>query len=177
MRGNAGVYGVNAPNFTPWCTGGTITESTPGTVTYRVHTFTTSGTFTVVNSGPLGIASLSDYYACSTAYNKATACPFTCSFFIIGGGGGGGGSTTTTGSGGGGGGSSAFTGSNSGSIQFVGTGPKNTYTITVGGGGAAGTAGAIGTQGTTSTAANVTGGGQYFQVGGGGGGPYCDRWN
>lgn len=121
--------------------GGTLSSIVSGSVSYLVHTFTTSGTFTVSNSSK------------------------TVRYFIIGGGGGGGGSTTygSAFAGGGGGGAG-------GVISGTVTLSPGSYSIVIGGGGARGNlsttqyGGSQGGNGTSTSALGLT------AVGGGGGG-------
>lgn len=104
---SAYIYDINF--YSLQATGGTTADITDGANTYRLHTFTTSSTFTItknVNNTPI-------------------------EYLVIAGGGSGGGSTQLGASGyyaGGGGAGGALRGNTSGIL--------NTYTVTVGGGGA-----------------------------------------
>jgi hypothetical protein len=121
-------------------TGGSIVTSGG----FRRHTFTTSGTFLVTQTG---------------------LNPTPVSYLVVAGGGGGGGSLPATGAGGGGGagGFRALT-----TTIPNATSPNTPYTITVGGGGAGGPTTVGGNGGSSSAFATTsTGGGG----GGGGGGP------
>lgn len=123
--GGVSTGGINVPNlykqelrvipaFTPIAaTGGAITEYTIGAITYRVHTFLSSGTFTVSSLGTSG---------------------GTVEYLLVGGGGGGGWTTDeASGAGGGGGGGGVITGTTNLSAS--------SYAVTVGAGGAPNTNG------------------------------------
>lgn len=97
--------------MTEKATGGNITDFTVGSITYRVHTFTESGTFEVLDSD------------------------LEVDYLVVGGGGGGG-QSAGSGAGGGGGGSGGLLYSAS---QLVSVGVE--YTVTVGGGGGIGPTG------------------------------------
>jgi hypothetical protein len=126
-------------------TGGTITTYSSGGNNYKVHTFTSSGTFTSLGVGPVDV--------------------------LIVAGGGGGGTCNTSEQGGGGGGAGGFitssgtSGRNTSAISSPTVQPQS-YTVTVGSGG---TGGAFaedqpGTQGGNSSVFGIT------AIGGGGGG-------
>jgi hypothetical protein len=124
----------------PTITGGTITVSGD----YRIHTFTSSGTF------------------------ATNASSLTADYLVVAGGGGGG---TTYGGGGGAGGlrSTVTATGRAGTLESALTLAANSYTVTVGGGGATGLAGynatnAPGFNGNNSVFATIT------SLGGGGGG-------
>ena len=124
----------------PIVTGGTISISGD----YRIHTFTSSGTFTSNTN-------------------------LTADYLVVAGGGGGG-SQTTTGYGGAGGGgagglrSTVTATGRGGSLETALSLTAQTYAITVGGGGAAGVSGGQGTSGSNSVFSTIT------STGGGGGG-------
>ena len=128
-------------------TGGTISTYTSGGQSYKVHTFTSSGTFIPSGAGSVDV-------------------------LIVGGGGGGGTCNVNSEQGGGGGGAGGFitssgtSGGNTSAISQI-TVQAQTYTVTVGAGGAG--AGNVddtaGTQGGNSSFAGIT----AFGGGGGGG--------
>ena len=127
-------------------TGGTESTYDAGGVSYKVHTFTSSGTFTTT-----GLTQVVD--------------------FLIVAGGGGGGNCNTGAQGGGGGGAGGFltssgtSGANSSALSQLTLTP-GAYTVTIGAGGAGGSFSEdqIGAQGTNSTFGGLT------AIGGGGGG-------
>jgi hypothetical protein len=106
--------------------GGSISEYTFESVTYRVHTFNGDGTFTV----------------------KANHAPMAVDVLVVGGGGGGGSSGTDYGGGGGGGGGVLFRTD----LEALTAG---TYAVTVGAGGAGGSDGQRGADGGTSRFADL----------------------
>ena len=126
--------------------GGTETTYSSGSVNYKVHTFTSSGTFTPTASGSVDV-------------------------LVVAGGGGGGTCNVNSEQGGGGGGAGGFitssgtSGANTSAISQVAV-TAQAYTVTVGGGGAG--AGNVdntsGSQGGNSSFAGIT------AIGGGGGG-------
>lgn len=113
---SAGFGATTNPIFMS-ATGGTTQDVTVGAQTYRVHTFTSSGTFTVNTVGSFG----------------------TVEYLVVGGGGGGG---TNPGGGGGAGGfrtnvSGATSGNSSGAEAAMSV-AATSYAVTVGGGGSRG---------------------------------------
>jgi hypothetical protein len=118
------------PNFpTVVATGGTVTEITAGLYRYKVHTFTSSGTFDVSligNAAPFASAPI-EY------------------LIVAGGGGGGGGSSEISGGGGAG-----------GYLEGVVAITAGSYSVVVGAGGANGSFNLPGFDGANSTALNLT---------------------
>ena len=132
-------------------TGGTVTEITEGGVDYKVHTFTSSGTFEVV-SGNANVE-----------------------YLVVAGGGGGGGDIS--GGGGAGGYRSSVVGESSGggaTAESKLAVTPGAYAITIGAGGAGATAGATrGTEGTRGNDGSPSSIGTLVTtIGGGGGGAY-----
>lgn len=125
----------------PYALGGTVTTSG----NYRIHTFTTSGTFTLLNGVPIAVT-----------------------YLIVAGGGGGGGTTTTATKGGGGGAGGYLTNN----ISFLKTGR---YTVTIGSGGNGGISGGGATAGSNGGNSSFNGVSALGGGGGGcGGGNYTD---
>lgn len=128
-------------------TGGTFITATGGTITtvgdYKVHTFKTSGTFTVTSVG--SGAPESD----------------KVEYVVVGGGGGGAGGQSAPGGGGGGGGyrSSGISYTDNRADNNRITVTAQAYPITVGAGGAGGGPGSGGSGGGTSSFATITSGG------------------
>jgi len=121
-------------------TGGTVTEQDVNGVTYKVHRFNTSGTFTVLKDGE------------------------NLEYFIVGGGGAGAG-TDSAFRGGGGGGGAAITNNFGNGITIS----ADTYTVTVGNGGTGGSFSTDGGSGQTSsfdTIASAAGGPGGFRLSG-----------
>ena len=152
---------LNPPLY-PSATGGTITNSGD----YRIHTFTSSGTFAVTSAGNSFGSTALEYVV------------------VAGGGGSGRGGPVGQGAGSGGGGAggyrSSVTGENSGggaSAETVLTAGVQNYTVTIGAGGAGTVSGTNTTFGTITSVGGGRGGGYYATsgiAGGSGGGAF---WN
>jgi hypothetical protein len=129
--------------------GGVISDYTDGSTVYRAHIFTSSGTFNVTAPGVFGD---------------------TVEYLVVAGGGGGGGNPTDGGGGGGAGGlRTNLTGHPlAGSAFPVSTSPGS-YTVTVGGGGAALNAGNNSVFGPITSTGGGRGGLVYSDYGGAGG--------
>ena len=145
VSSTAYIYDINV--YSLQATGGAVETITDGANTYKMHTFTSSGTFTItknINNTPI------EY------------------ILVAGGGAGGGNNGPGPGApyayGGGGGAGGLLTGNTAGTV--------NTYTVTVGGGGSKLAAPAASGQGGNGTNSNIFASGfsPVIAIGGGGGG-------
>jgi len=173
IAADSGSDDIGLPPSFIAATGGTVTTSG----NYKIHTFTSPGTFTV------------------TALGNPGGGPSTVDYLVAAGGGGGGGAANwgnAGASGGGAGGYRESSGADSGcySISPLGSGVSalpvsiTGYPITVGGGGAGGPGISAGSQGSNSIFSTITstGGGYGSSLpaagsgGSGGGGSWCDAF-
>ena len=139
--------------------GTSLTKDGTGTLTLAASAETYSGP-TIITGGTLklsGAQTITSYTSTGTTSWTAPSGIGDVRYLVVGGGGGGGGGTSTNvyGAGGGGGAGGFLTGTL--------TGASGSYTVTVGGGGAAGSTGAAGSNGQNSVFGSNT------AIGGGGG--------